>query len=804
MRLEQDQHRLAVKGKAFVFPHILTNTGNVTSRYQLRVPDNGGISDIRLFHDRSHSGQVNPEDEIKGLVALAAGESMAILVSGTAPSATTSLTLRTDVSGHNRCQPGSTERFRCFDENRDDLVLGQHTVYHLNKQMNPTVASAGERVEVDFLYERLDQKADKSRLVTIDVLPEVMMFDRANKVLSCDGQGEHCIELKSPIAKSDNGYEVRTVTVDDIARQEIKIQLTGQPAGKKGTIKFSTTIKSGFAARMFFNQAEYYSHNEKEKQLSNRVPVRIEGSGVTVNGSAFSSAKALGEPVIVPNGDSGSTVEFTNYVWNTGTKTTSYNVYPDRQQGANTFPPGSQYSLCDDENDSSCTPFEDDLQFVEVFVSELVPTKKQAIRLRVKLPATIKPEHICKDGYRIRLKAEAEGNGAVYDHALNLLGHINDGRVGVDLTFGQSLKENANAPGIGPGPESSPLKVITVKPGDRALFDKVFVNNTGKKPDSYNLRVVAPSGAALPEGLKIQFLNLHDRPVSNTGVIRGDEAVPVKLAIDLPDKVQHGQYSIHVEARSPVTGQQDKLHLALNIGTSEGLALEPDGNSPVAPGSFVTFSHRLTNTGSEAISGIRLLLSDDQNWQPQVYRDKNGDGQIADGEPPIDGVVSVPAGEVLHLVVKVFAPANAALGIRETIVLKALWHNRAGQEQTLRVQDIATVDNTHVTIIKEQAPWDCQGALPIRFSKDTFPAKPGTCVVYRLTASNLGSEPIQQVVIHDAAPNFTVFCEQSGLPKTEGRVPGQIHTSGQAIRASWSKGLAPGETVVLFFGVRIQ
>ena len=144
-------------------------------------------------------------------------------------------------------------------------MLGQHTVYHLNKQMNPTVASAGERVEVDFLYERLDQKADKSRLVTIDVLPEVMMFDRTNKVLSCDGQGEHCIELKSPIAKSDNGYEVRTVTVDDIARQEIKIQLTGQPAGKKGTIKFSTTIKSGFAARMFFNQAEYYSHNEKEK-----------------------------------------------------------------------------------------------------------------------------------------------------------------------------------------------------------------------------------------------------------------------------------------------------------------------------------------------------------------------------------------------------------------------------------------------------------------------------------------------------------------------------------------------------------
>ena len=89
-------------------------------------------------------------------------------------------------------------------------------------------------------------------------------------------------------------------------------------------------------------------------------------------------------------------------------------------------------------------------------------------------------------------------------------------------------------------------------------------------------------------------------------------------------------------------------------------------------------------------------------------------------------------------------------------------------------------------------------------NRDTFPAKPGTCVVYRLTASNLGAERIQQVVIHGAAPNFTTFCEQSGLPKNQGRVPGQIHSSGQGISASWSDGLMPGESVALFFGVRIQ
>ena len=374
----------------------------------------------------------------------------------------------------------------------------------------------------------------------------------------------------------------------------------------------------------------------------------------------------------------------------------------------------------------------------------------------------------------------------------------------MDLTFGQPLKDNADAPGQGAGPESSPLKTIAVKPGGRALFETAFINNTGKKPDSYNLRLIAAPGTSLPEGLKIHFFNRHNRPISNTGAIKGNGETPLKIAIDLPEQAKPGHYSMYLEAISPVTGQQDKLHLAINIGASEGLVLEPNGEGTVAPGSFVTFSHRLANTGDEDIKGINLVVSDDQSWQPLVYQDKDGDGQITDGESVITDPVTVAAGQVMHLVVKVFAPANAPQGVRETITLKALWRNREGQEQTLTALDIVSVDNTHVTIFKEQAAWDCKGPLPIRFSRDTFPAKPGTCVVYRLTASNQGAERIQQVVIHDAAPNFTSFCHESGLPKTEGRVPGSIDTSGQGISASWTEGLMPGESVALFFAVRIQ
>ena len=383
VRLEQDQSRLVVSGKAFIFPHVLTNTGNVSTRYQLEVPDTGGINDIRLFHDQSNTGQIGHHPEIGGLVSLAPDESIHILVSGTAASANTALTLRALVKENDRCQPDSNEQYRCFDENKDTLVVGHQAVYNLNKQMTPTKASPEETVQVELNYERLDKKVDRSRLVAIDVLPEVMTLDPTKNVWSCDNQGLNCTALKSPIATGDDGFEVKTVTVDGVNRQEVKVQLTGHQSNRKGIIKFSTTIKYGFAGQTVFNRAEYYSLNEDGKQVSNRVPLHIKGAGVTVNGSRYRSVKDRGGVVIVPSAEFGGVVEFINYVWNTGSQSADYRVYPDIDGGSNTFPPGSRYSLCKGDNDNSCTTFED---YPEIFVRELKPGKPQVVRLRVRLP----------------------------------------------------------------------------------------------------------------------------------------------------------------------------------------------------------------------------------------------------------------------------------------------------------------------------------------------------------------------------------------------------------------------------------
>ena len=270
--------------------------------------------------------------------------------------------------------------------------------------------------------------------------------------------------------------------------------------------------------------------------------------------------------------------------------------------------------------------------------------------------------------------------------------------------------------------------------------------------------------------------------------------MPLKLVVGLPASLTDGSHDFHVVAVSPVTGAKDRLTVRITVSDDAGLVLEPNGEGQVTPGSFITFAHRLTNNSNNVVDNLSLSLSDSlkgQGWQSVVYRDLEGDGSLSGSDTVIDGPVSLAGNETLHLLVKVFAPANAGMGTRNVTTLTVL--EESGQR--LSVTDTSIVNTTNVVIIKEQAPWDCQSSVPVQFRKDAFPARPGTCVVYRLTASNEGVEAVQNVVIHDAAPNFTVLYPQGGLPKTTGRVVVQPNVSGSMINAHWPDGLQPGESV---------
>lgn len=162
------------------------------------------------------------------------------------------------------------------------------------------------------------------------------------------------------------------------------------------------------------------------------------------------------------------------------------------------------------------------------------------------------------------------------------------------------------------------------------------------------------------------------------------------------------------------------------------------------------------------------------------------------------GEFSLPAKETRQLIVKVFAPASASPGSENITTLTA----RFGGQQSMAVTNSSMANNAIVVITKIQAEWDCSSSLPTHFSNETFPVKPGECVVYKLTATNQGSEPVHNVVIYDKATDFTRLHNLHGLPEmSEG---GEHGVSGQMIKATWSQGLMPGQSVCLKFGIQIQ
>ncbi len=821
VRLEpKEQTRLAVVGQEFTFPHVLTNTGNIRARYALSA---GTWS---IYKDAQNTGQIKDNDKIDKPVELAAGESFYFIVGGTAPKEKTKIKVTARVDGSERCPADSSEQGRCVDNSTDSLEIGKGIVYSLTKEMSKETASARDPKPLDVIlyYQRLDEKKSTSDFLVTDDLPLAMEFTETEKrVELCDSEGEDCRELKrlDAISSGKEGYSVEKVSIN--GGQRVSVQLVDQPHGIKGLIRFKARVKAGFGGQTVFNEAKFKAKETSEpkwgaEQTSNRVPLIITGKGVTINGSRYSSAKDLGEPVAPEEGaiaKLGGELTFINYLWNTGTEKSSYTV--SLVTVDNGFPENTKFSL---ESDTISPMRGEKNEQLKITVDDLIPGEFKKILLKVKLPESIEIESD-KKGYEAKLKAEVTGNSAVTDEVVNKLPFISDNRASVDLTLGSALQTDKNAAGLGSDTDPEAKSAIIQADGT-VIIDKVFVNNTGGVADSYNLSF---TGKALPDGFNLTFYDAENNvPLANTGVVaaggKGKDKKSykeLKLKVSVPVGTTPDKYEFTIKALSPVTGAEDTLPLSVEVVKKSGLTLEPNGEAQVMPGSFITFAHRLTNTGNTNITDITLSWSDSsegKGWQSVVYRREqasekdniDGSADLLSSDEIIQSGTSlaVDPGKTTILIVKVFAPANAMQGAKNITEVKASWVDDNGVNELI-VTDTATVNNTNVVIIKKQAAWDCKSD-PLKgrqFITTQFPVKPGHCVVYKLTATNRGAETVSHVVIHDAAPNFTVFVKKYGLPKTDNVSSKLYDDDGRIIKAEWSE-LSPGASVSLYFGIQIQ
>ncbi|PJE80757.1 hypothetical protein CI610_00245 [invertebrate metagenome] len=790
VHLNKSQNQWGEQGLKVTFPHQLVNTGNISAEYQLALSSPSGITGT-LHLDKNHTGQTNTASRLSDTVRLKPGESVDLLVEAVVPEADNANIHLTATIDTPECQSivNPSEQGQCQAINIDTIKKSNGVVYHVSHRLDKEVAYVGDLVQVSVRFDRPGQSSGVNKLKIKDRLSEHLEFI-ADSAQLCKDHGNTCRS-----------------TAPNSTRPLIFDYTKGETSGH-GEIRFLVRVTGG-VGQTLLNTIDYSTYPKKDgilvTQQTNRIPLKIIGKKVIFNNNEYQPLDEPDDSIKVIFSPNKSTANFVSYVWNRGTQSATYRIFPVRQ--TNTFPEGSLYCL---SNNDQCQNFTSQ---VAIETPQLAPGEKQAIYLKVQLPKNLHDRTDYKNNYSLELEAVDLSDTAIRDRVQNQLINIIDQSTSIDLTLGHPLNGNVSVPGAGSGLDQQPVTEKTVIPGKTLIIDNLYINNTGTIADSYNLSLESSKGIQVPEGISWHFLDSNNLPVTHTGAIKPGQARAVQLVIQTSEQATPHPQSLIITAVSPVHHVRDSLSITISFTSTHHLQLSPDNRIQAIPGTFVTLAHQLANTGNTNMDNIQLELTGSlksQKWQSIIYEDMADDGKLSNNDRIIHkgASFSLKKQSVKHLVIKVFIPANALSGKENVIGLKATWNND-NKRTIAEVKDTIVVNRSSVVITKEQTHWDCENVFPTgnTFSKHSFPVKPGSCVIYKLTATNQGAEPANNVIIHGAAPDFTRILKKTNtLPyrETNSRHDmNDIHISGKNISATWSE-LLPGASISLYFGIRIE
>lgn len=805
--------RTASPGSPVFYPHTLTNTGNGSDSFTLTLaPAQSGaftLTGTHIYLDANGDGIPDNFVDLTGTqvtVAPGATNAFKFVITGTVPpSATAGQTNNFSVS--------ATSVFDATKaaSNTDVTTVTSNAVINVNKVMSSNSGAAGSGPYTVTLTYTNSGNNTATTINIGDALPAGMTYVAGSGRWSVtgataltDATGDVQPAAGSPhIDYSVTGNTV-TAIVDQIA------------AGVSGQLTFSVNIAAGTAPGVLSNTATL-SFND--------------GSGATVNGTSNtfnfivrqSASVTISDTGVAANDNDatvnvidtinaasqGSIVTFTDVVTNTGNGTDSFDITIP----SNTFPAGTVFTLYKSDG---VTPLIDTTGNSIPDTGPLAAGASYTVIVKAALPSgsTGGPFNSTITATSTVVGAlNAGANASMTDRLVAITANT------VDLTNNAAIG-SPGVLGVGPGPEASPVVAIAANPGTTATF-VLFVNNTSSAgvADSYDLVASSTTtfGAAstLPAGWTVSFRSSLGADcsapnlstvISNTGTVNGGTAKLVCAIISVPANAGAGAQAIFFQAKSPTSGALDQKHDQVTVNTIHNVTLTPNGSNQIFPGGSVVYTHSLTNNGnvSEAITFTNPITADTQaGWSSVLFQDTNANGVL----DPADLAVSTATtftlnpGQSVTMFVKVTAPAGAAIGAIDTTTA------RAGYNATFATaQDQTTVIAGQLRLLKEQAlDANCDGVADTAFGQAniTVGAVPGSCVIYRITATNAGTANITSVVVSDATPAFTLYTNNPPASTTVGTIVAPANGTTGTISATVGT-LTPSQSAVIIFAVKIQ
>lgn len=794
------------------FGYTILNPGNGADTYTLSVvldPANAGapLTGVTVYNDANGNGQVDAGETVitgwnagtlTGTVAVPANGSARVVVSVTVPSGAAGTAYKLDLTGVSSGGASIVDR-----NNLSRVTIVSDAILDLNK--GATGPDASNQITYSISGSNTGNQAAKSRpgivvitgtnagtyngVLIADVVPTgttyvqnsasgsagsplaLVVYSTAatGTAWSFDQPASGVLRVgllmlpASPIATATNTSATSTNTVPTSANYSLSFKASVNAATAAGSSILNTATidyrrSNGTTDQtVTSNQTTSIAPTLRSVALGpngfasgNPTAAGIAGYTDPVTGKAFTyTGSGTGAPTnttdtqAVPSQRMNTTVSFVQSITNTGNASDTFALSLD---ASSNLPASTSVAFYLSDG---VTPLSGNIA--------LAANASTNVVVKVSLPAVAAP--ITGAPFNAVIKATSQSDTTKTDLTTDRITALTDG-LGVTLRNNDS--STATVPPAGTTAVSSTL---TANPGGSATYPLV-VTNTGAATDTFNL---SASGAGLPSGATVQFFidangdGVADNatPIGNTGAISAAAYVQIVAVVTVPATAtpQTAVGFTFTATSTDNASTSDTQADALTVSAVNNFSFNPNRSGTITSPGTLIYAHSITNNGNSNITALQIAPSGGgAGFGYQVFIDANNNGSVDAGEQQISPsgattlTTAITPGTTVNLLVEATAAAGIPSSTVDTKILTATATFGSGGTSTASVTDTTTVvaGNLQVSKTASTATVKPRGLLTAaNYSQSE--------ITYTITAQNIGSASISNVIVFDPIPQYTDF-----------------------------------------------
>jgi len=748
------------------YPHVITNNGNGPDSFTISAVDAVGdvfnFDDIAIYPDADLDGVPDNFTEISATPPIGAGERFGIVIVVTVPATFDDAdNALLDVTATSVGDGGQS------DTAQDEAIIRDGAVIDVQKSFSKSTAAAGETITVTFRFSN-NGNAAATNLDIRDPLPDSLIYQAGTALWS--GSSTNLGDL------TGNGDDPTGITYefDDTGTQDSVLAVIGNlGAGQSGTITFDVEI--GNVSGTTLSNTAQFKYDSEDFVNTNTATVTVGDSyGVVIDASVVDNAP---DTVVSAAVSQGEQIDFVNAFVNTGTTTDVFNITTSEVSGSE-YPTGTTFVLLkSDGSGGALNPFTDTNNDGIPDTGPIAAGDTVQVILQVNLPASADatgPFVIAKTVTSIN---DPTKSATLYDKLDDITANS------VDLTNDAEASDAINALGIGAGPEATAVDTVATDPNNTITFSLFVENTSTSNSDAYDIFATGASinNPALPSDWTVTFKdpNNGNSVITNTGTIAAGGNKEITVEIIIPAGQSPGDFDAVFKVESPTSGATDTIYDLVTVNVDRNISLVANQNGQIFPGGSKEYAHTLRidsnvdeNDATETDpSDFEMTVSNSEadGFTAIIYWDKDNSGDISTGDSVITtaggGATSFPVtigsltfGDEVNFVLKVTAGTGVQDGTTNTTTITITDAN--GEVSSVANADITKVVAGLLVLEKSQATDTTgflQGTGVDPFSIDPLQAAPGDSVYYKIVITNNGAATVDDVVIIDTTPAYTVI-----------------------------------------------